>query len=95
MNQPTEKQEETLLLVEYHLKNAEIEANNALSEIKKNLSDENFVLLLELVELVTKNIRYAGNISLAKQEPDEERRAILIALTKQMIDLDAVLGGKS
>jgi len=93
MSHSTEKQEETLLLVEYHLKNAEVEANNALSEVKNILTDEDFVLLSELVELVTKNLRYAGNISLAKQEPDEERRAVLIALTKQMIDLDALLGG--
>jgi len=95
MSNSTEKQEETLLLVEYHLKNAEVEANNALSEVKNLLTDEDFVLLSELVGLVTKNLRYAGNISLAKQESDEERRAVLIALTKQMIDLDAVLGGKS
>jgi len=95
MNHSTEKQEETLLLVEYHLKNAEVEANNALSEVKNLLTDEDFVLLSELVLQATKNLRYAGIISLAKQEPDEQRRTVLIALTKQIIELNDLLGDKS
>jgi len=94
MSHSTEKQEETLLLVGHHLKNAEVEANNALSEVKNLLTDEGFIFLSKLVVLATKNLRYAGIISLAKQEPDDERRAVLIALTKQIIELDALLGGK-
>jgi len=90
MSHLTEKQQEALLAVSYHLKNAATEANSALSEVKAIKTDDDFLLLSDLIEQVAKNLGYAANIANAEQEPDEETRTVLKGLTTQLQELDSL-----
>jgi len=88
MSHLTENQQEALLAISYHLKNAKNEVSNALSEVKRIKAEDDFVLLLGFTEQVSKNLGYAANIATAEQEPDEERRTVLAKLTTQLQELD-------